>query len=58
VLWGILDEVHQAFVPGREASVFDGVADAVGVVTVSLIYWWRTVKRGDRRITERTRRTI
>ena len=31
VLWGVLDEIHQAFVPGRSADVLDVVADAVGV---------------------------
>jgi VanZ family protein len=28
--WGYLDEVHQAFVPGRDASLGDLVADSVG----------------------------
>lgn len=28
--WGILDEIHQRFVPGRYPSVTDVVADAVG----------------------------
>ena len=28
--YGITDEVHQSFVEGRQASVLDGVADAVG----------------------------
>jgi len=31
-LYGISDEIHQSFVPGREASVFDAVADGVGSV--------------------------
>jgi VanZ family protein len=30
--WGYLDEVHQAFVPGRHASAFDLLADVVGAV--------------------------
>ena len=30
--YGISDEVHQSFVPGREASVFDVLADGVGSV--------------------------
>ena len=30
VLWGFLDEVHQAFVPGRSADVLDLVADSIG----------------------------
>lgn len=30
--WGVLDELHQALVPGRVADPFDAVADAVGAV--------------------------
>jgi VanZ family protein len=32
-LWGFLDEMHQAFVPGRSADLLDLVADTVGAVT-------------------------
>ena len=30
VLYGVSDEIHQSFVPGRKSSVLDVVADAVG----------------------------
>ncbi len=30
ILWGISDEFHQSFVPGRDATAWDVVADAVG----------------------------
>ena len=30
ILWGISDEIHQYFVPGRDSSVRDLLADAVG----------------------------
>ena len=30
ILWGISDEFHQSFVPGRDASGWDVLADAVG----------------------------
>lgn len=29
--WGLLDEIHQAFVPGRSADVLDFAADLFGV---------------------------
>jgi VanZ family protein len=32
VAWGVLDELHQALVPGRHADLLDAVADSVGVV--------------------------
>ena len=30
--WGAGDEIHQGFVPGRDADVWDWVADAAGAV--------------------------
>ena len=33
VAWGVLDEIHQAFVPGRSADVLDLVADTLGTVS-------------------------
>ncbi len=32
VMWGFLDEVHQAFVPGRSADLVDLAADGIGAV--------------------------
>lgn len=32
VLFGMSDEIHQAFVPGRSADILDVIADAVGGV--------------------------
>jgi len=31
ILYGVTDEFHQSFVPGRFADVYDGLADAFGV---------------------------
>jgi VanZ family protein len=35
-LWGLFDEIHQAFVPGRSADALDLVADSLGVAAGTL----------------------
>jgi len=47
-LYGISDEFHQYFVPGRNTDVWDWVADTLGaVIAVSLLAWlsrkWKSV---------------
>lgn len=37
-LWGLIDEIHQAFVPGRVADAQDLLADALGSVLGSTVY--------------------
>ena len=46
VLWGVLDEIHQHFVPGRDASARDVAADALGAA-LALLVWaaWRGTAR-------------
>ena len=46
LLWGVLDEVHQSFVPGRDASARDVAADALGAA-LALALWaaWRGTAR-------------
>ncbi len=40
-VWGVLDEIHQSFVPGRDADVLDAVADATGAAAASVAgAWW------------------
>lgn len=39
--YGVIDEIHQRFVPGRTASTGDLVVDAVGAIGVLLPLWWR-----------------
>lgn len=42
-LYGMSDEIHQAFVPLREAEVGDWVADTIGAaVSVWGLYWFTT----------------
>lgn len=35
--YGLLDELHQLFVPGRSAEVLDWVADFIGAISGSLL---------------------
>jgi VanZ family protein len=42
ILWGISDEFHQSFVPGRNASAWDVLADAVGIALAVLVVWAAT----------------
>jgi VanZ family protein len=37
-LWGIIDEIHQAFVPGRVSDVHDVMADALGALVGAGVY--------------------
>lgn len=37
-LYGVSDEVHQAFVPSRTASFFDLIADGLGSVAGAVIF--------------------
>ncbi len=42
---GAADEWHQFYVPGRDASVFDWMADEFGTVFAAVLYWkWRNVR--------------
>ena len=42
-LYGISDDIHQYYVPYREADIFDGVADVIGAIIGLLVYqmWLR-----------------
>ena len=37
--FAMLDEWHQFYVPGRDASVDDFIADVLGILTFSMIYY-------------------
>jgi VanZ family protein len=45
LLYGITDEWHQSYVPGRSPDVRDVVADTVGAVLAMLVVAW-LVRRG------------
>ena len=38
IVWGISDEFHQSFIPGRFASFWDVVADGAGALLM-VAYW-------------------
>ncbi len=37
-VYGIIDEIHQSFTPGRESSFFDWTADTVGACIGSCVF--------------------
>lgn len=48
VLWAFSDEYHQSFVPGRDASLGDVLADTVGFalsVGIVAVWSWRAERR-------------
>ena len=51
VLYGVLDEYHQSFVPGRSASAMDVVVDSVGVTLGLACAWYAVRMVVERRLT-------
>ena len=45
VSYGALDEVHQAFVPGRQPSLLDVLADLAGATSGALLWAWIARRR-------------
>ncbi|MFA5115016.1 MAG: VanZ family protein [Candidatus Omnitrophota bacterium] len=41
LIYAIIDELHQSFVPGRNASFADTTYDALGIMTANMFYLWR-----------------
>jgi len=56
IFWGMTDEIHQAFVPGRDASFLDFFADAAGVLFVSAFIWWKMKRKTPTQVTGHSRR--
>lgn len=44
VVYGVTDELHQAFVPGREADAWDLLANGIGATVFTLV-WHASWKR-------------
>lgn len=53
-VWGTSDEVHQSFVEGRDASVYDIAADATGGLLGGLVmtWWFRRAQKAPRQVDE------
>ncbi len=48
VCWGFIDEIHQAFVPGRSSDVRDLIADTLGALVGAGVYTFVTYQREKR----------
>ena len=46
LLYGVTDEIHQMYVPGRSPDVLDWFADAAGVAAATLVYVRRRAAPG------------
>ena len=45
-LYGIIDEIHQYFVPSRQADILDVIADTIGSICGVYFYsWWKKQKK-------------
>jgi VanZ family protein len=46
-LYGIIDEVHQYFVPGRDCNIWDWLADSIGAVFggLAILFLFRMIGR-------------
>jgi VanZ family protein len=42
VVWGLSDEIHQAFVPGRSSDIKDVLADSIGALIGTALYMLST----------------
>jgi VanZ family protein len=47
ILFAIMDEIWQSFIPGRWPSVFDVVADILGMMIVITTVYFRSLKDHD-----------
>ena len=55
LVWGAIDEIHQAFVPGRFSDVGDLIADGCGAVVGALAYLMIRGRRSAQRQLEHRR---
>lgn len=48
MVYGLSDEIHQKFVPGRNCDIYDFLADGLGIIVVQTVLWLY-LKRKERR---------
>lgn len=48
VIWALLDELHQSFVPGRDCSLQDVFADIAGLLIAVMLFSYMCTKVGRR----------
>lgn len=46
--WAGLDEIHQSWVPHRDADPIDFAVDAAGIAAVWIVVRWATARRAQR----------
>lgn len=47
-VYGLMDEYHQSFVPGRTVDFYDFLADCGGALLYTAIFWLFQRRNGDR----------
>ena len=48
ILYGVLDELHQGFVPGRDSSLGDIFFDSAGIILASMVYFISVLFRSNK----------
>lgn len=46
-VYGLMDEYHQSFVPGRTVDFYDFLADCGGALLYTAIFWLFQRRNGD-----------
>ena len=49
ILYGVLDELHQGFVQGRDSSLGDIFFDSAGIILASMVYFISVIFRSGRK---------
>jgi VanZ family protein len=47
IVYGLSDEIHQIFVPGRNCDIYDFLADCLGIIAVQTLLWLYLKRKGE-----------